>query len=263
MYHDSLYYPTGHGMPADNDHIPMPEGLLDRDLSSEILDVEVIDRGKGLPLVISFGGFGINPDTGRAQYAMQGFLKDSAVNQICVRDHFCCWYHNGISGASTDVASTVVYLRQLIDELQADRILCTGTSGGGHAAILFGTLLGVTGVIALNPQTLLQRGLKCYAEGHLYTLKWTDGEGTWDFTRNQQYADLLDLPPSDVRIEIIYGQDSLIDEFHSGRMNVLPNVHAEGVPGDHSTAIIRARDNGVLAQLFGDVLTYPIWNEDE
>lgn len=251
---DDLHYPYGPKADADNDHLKMPKGFLRRDLRKEPLDVEVIHRGKGLPLAITFGGFGINPDTGRAQYGMQDFLKNSEMNQICLRDHFSCWYHNGVLGASTDVASTVDYLHELIYEHKAPRVLCAGSSGGGYAAILFGTLLEAP-VIALNPQTLLQRGLKCFAHGHLYNLKWTDGKGTWDFTMKQQYADLLDLPPSSEPVEIVYGKDDPVDVFHSERMGVLPNVSLIPVPGDHSKAILDTRDSGLLTRLFDDVLT--------
>ncbi len=260
---EELYYPTGPWMPADNDELLPPDGFLDRQLGLEPRDVEVKVIKHGLPLVISFGGSGLDPDSGEARYGMQNFLQEGQVNSISLRDQYTCWFHNGVRGVSTDVATTVTYLTGAIQILQPSRVLCAGASAGGYAAILFGTLLNADGVIALCPQTLLQRGLKCQAHGYLYLLKWTDGEGTWDFKRKQQYADLLDLPESNSRVEIVYGTDDPVDVFHSERMRKFPNVTVETVPGTHGTAIIRTRDTGMLAQLFGDVLAVPIWSDDD
>lgn len=255
-----IAYKTGHMMPGDNDHLVPPDWFLNRRLADEPRDMQLHKRGVGLPTVITFSGAGLNPETGEAMYAMQAFLKDSAINVIMLRDQACAWFHGGVRGISTDVASTVQYLQRLLGLWNSSRVLCTGASAGGYAAILFGVLLNATGVIALNPQTLLKRGVQCQAHGWLYMLKWCDGEGTWTPTK-QQYADLLDLPPSDTRIEIVYGADDPVDCFHAERMSAWPNVHLDKQAGTHGTTIVQARDTGLLAQLFGDVLAVPIWED--
>lgn len=258
---ENIRYATGHMQPADNDHLAPPDWFLHRDLAAEPCDVQLLHRGQGLPTVITFSGAGLNPETGLAMYAMQAFLKDSLVNVIMLRDQACAWFHGGVRSVSTDVASTVEYLRTRLWEWDSPRLLCTGASAGGYAAILFGVLLNATGVIALNPQTLLKRGVQCQAHGWLYMLKFCDGKGSWDFSRKQQYADLLDLPPSDTRIEIVYGADDPVDCFHSERMSVWPNVHLDKQAGTHGTTILKARDTGLLAQRFGDVLAVPVWKD--
>jgi len=245
----SIYYRLGPGMPADNDDLVPPVYFLNRDISREPIDLEYIKKGANLPIVISFGGSGLDPDTGESRYAMQKFLKDSRVSQISVRDQYTCWFHNGIRGVSTDVMSTVDRLKELIADSGSKRVLCTGSSAGAYAAILFGTLLNATGVIALCPQTLLKRGIKCQAHGYLYLLKWADGQGT-----KQQYADLLDLPESEVPIELVYGTDDFVDVFHAERMQSLNNVHLVPVAGNHGTAILATRNSGLLSRLFSDAL---------
>jgi hypothetical protein len=239
-------------MPGDNDDLGPPAGFMGRIVGNESLDIQMVKKGDGLPLIITFGGCGIDPDTGRAQYALRNTLRDEDVNQIRLRDQYSCWFHNGVQGASTDIQSTVHYLRDLIQDFKADRILCSGASGGGYAAILFGSLLNVTGVVALAPQTILHRGIRCQAHGNLYLLKWTDGNGSWEHTK-QQYADLLDLPPSETKIFIVYGSQDLVDAYHAQRIQHRPNIQLKKVAGDHSTAIIGARDSGMLTTLLREM----------
>ncbi len=260
MTTDPLHFPTHPGAPADNDAAWPPDWFLNRDLPNEQLDLQVVNHSPGQPLVVTFGGFGVREPGANTQYAMQNFLKDSLVTQIQVRDNFTCWYHNGVMGFSTDVASTVTGLRNMIDNLEPDQVVCTGASGGGYASILFGTLLNVDGVIALTPQTHLERGLRCQAHGWLYLLKWTDGNGSWGFTQNQQYADLLDLPASEVKIDIVYGTGDAVDSYHAERMDALPNVTL--IPTDaagHGQTIVDYRDSGMLRELFKDTVAGEMW----
>ncbi len=224
-----------------NEHLPKPEGFSNRDISSEPLDVIVEDHGTKT-LVIAFGGCGMNPDTGESQYGYAGFLQQYDVSRILVRDHFLVWYLIGVRGLSTDVESTVISLQKLITEIQPQETLAVGTSGGGFAAILFGVLVGLDRVVAINPQTLLQRGVECYAHGNLYQIKWTNPS-------EEQYRDLTNLPETDTMVDIVYGKDSPVDYFHSNRMRVLSNIRVTEVEGDHGTAALAMRDDGRLEKI--------------
>jgi len=66
-------------------------------------------------------------------------------------DHMNC-YHNGISEISTNIDETVEYLKNELSSYK--KIIFIGTSCGGYAAIMFGSLLNVTTVIAFLPQTI-------------------------------------------------------------------------------------------------------------
>jgi hypothetical protein len=65
-----------------------------------------------------------------------------------------CWYQKGIHGFSTNVEETVVYLKKVIKPYK--RVVFIGTSAGGYAAILFGSLLNVDKVVAFVPQTIVK-----------------------------------------------------------------------------------------------------------
>lgn len=63
-------------------------------------------------------------------------------------------FHYGIDGISDSVESTVAYLEDKIKGYK--KVICMGVSSGGYAAILFGSLLDVSTVIAFIPQTILR-----------------------------------------------------------------------------------------------------------
>jgi len=63
-------------------------------------------------------------------------------------------YHKGIYGISTNIDETLVHLQGEIKNYK--NIYFIGVSSGGYAAILFGSILNVTGVMAFIPQTILR-----------------------------------------------------------------------------------------------------------
>lgn len=64
------------------------------------------------------------------------------------------WYQNGIQGITSSIEETVIYLKNEISKYHT--VTFIGTSSGGYAAILFGSLLFVDKVIAFYPQTILK-----------------------------------------------------------------------------------------------------------
>jgi hypothetical protein len=64
-----------------------------------------------------------------------------------------CWYHEGIKDITSSIEETKGYLREVITPYKT--VVFIGTSAGGYAAILFGSLLNVTSILAFIPQTML------------------------------------------------------------------------------------------------------------
>jgi hypothetical protein len=116
-------------------------------------------------LVVSFGSMGrapANPDDPNIDlndskyFDFFRFLPDNFKN-IDIHyywdpDQYC--YHKGIRGLSTDIDSTVKYLRERIGD-RYKKVIFMGLSGGGYAAILFGSLLNINHVVAFYPSTQL------------------------------------------------------------------------------------------------------------
>jgi hypothetical protein len=102
-------------------------------------------------LIVSFAGnaklFG-----GIPRFEFVQFLKQFDVSKHFYLDEHSDLYHKGLAGITSSIDETVTYLKNEIKDYK--RVLFLGNSGGGYAAILFGSLLEVTSVVAFVPQTI-------------------------------------------------------------------------------------------------------------
>ena len=64
------------------------------------------------------------------------------------------WYLGGLKGIGKNINHTLSFLKKQINNY--DNVIFTGISMGGYASILFGSLLKINHVIAVNPQTDLE-----------------------------------------------------------------------------------------------------------
>jgi predicted esterase YcpF (UPF0227 family) len=71
-------------------------------------------------------------------------------------DSHQCWYHKGIKDITNDIDETTEYLNNIIKNSNYEKVIFMGTSAGGYAAILFGSLCHVNHVITFIPQTILK-----------------------------------------------------------------------------------------------------------
>jgi hypothetical protein len=108
-------------------------------------------------LVVTFGGMG-GKFGGILPFEFSSFMKKSdvlkQVDQMFFVDKAQRHYLRGIGQISTDVAGTAAYLSSKIRGYK--NVVFVGTSAGGYAAILFGSLLRVASVLAFVPQTVLE-----------------------------------------------------------------------------------------------------------
>lgn len=114
--------------------------------------INVIDSDT---LIISFAGH--NKIFGRLQsFEFVNFLNKNFKNidKHFYIDKFVVSYHQGISGITNNIDETVEYLKNEIQKYK--KIIFIGVSSGGYAAILFGSLLNITNVVAFMPQTILR-----------------------------------------------------------------------------------------------------------
>lgn len=142
-------------------------------LQAELIDVDP-SRSSGSSrkrLIVSFAGL-MNKMGGIPQYEFRNFLTKNFpdADKIYYIDLHKKWYHRGIPGITSNVEETVAYLNTKIAGY--DEVIFIGTSAGGYAAILFGTLCSTTSpikVIGFIPQTILYP----YVErGHSQTRKF-------------------------------------------------------------------------------------------
>jgi hypothetical protein len=107
-------------------------------------------------LIISFNAHGkIFRDV--QSYDFFNFLEKnySHVSRYFYVDKYASCYHKGLQYKTTNIPETFEYLKKEIRHYK--RVIFIGLSSGGYAAILYGSLLGISDVIAFYPQTLLRR----------------------------------------------------------------------------------------------------------
>jgi hypothetical protein len=105
-------------------------------------------------LLVSFSGHDLRFYTGLPQFEFVNFFQKHFNN---ITRHFYIdknknSYHQGINGITTNVEETVEYLKNEIRDYK--NVIFVGSSAGGYAAILFGSLLNITSVLAFIPQTI-------------------------------------------------------------------------------------------------------------
>ncbi len=109
---------------------------------SEILILSFTSQGKTVRDVQSYDFFNFLEN--KFSYASRYFYLD--IHRRC--------YHKGIQDKSTNISETVEYLKHKVKKYK--QVIFIGLSSGGYAALLYGSLVGVSHVIAFFPQTILR-----------------------------------------------------------------------------------------------------------
>jgi len=139
-----------------------------------------------------------------------------AHKHIYVRDVFKQWYLTGINSEINSPERLLEFLQQ---ETKGYQIITVGSSSGGYAAILYGSLLKAMKVLAFNPQfeleSLLTTSEECidplifrYKDSPMYKYydlkKWMDTKtvdifyfystkSTWDKVQFEHTKDIPDI----------------------------------------------------------------------
>lgn len=138
-----------------------------------------------------------------------------------------CWYHKGIEGFTTNISETTDYLEKIISGYE--KVVFIGTSSGGYAAILFGSLLNISTVIAFIPQTILTRE-----------------------NLDEKYKNIKNMI-NDTTTYHVYGDTSFKDKnnihhiSHVENIREFKNVH---IVTKHVLSLPAMRDSGELDELF-------------
>jgi hypothetical protein len=115
----------------------------------------------GEPLLVAFGGFagklGATPP-----FEFFRLTHRLRVNKAYLRDLDQCWYHAGLRGITRGVADTADFLSGLVEASRAPRTVVFGSSMGGYAALLFGSMVDATAIHAFSPHISLRdrRGVR-------------------------------------------------------------------------------------------------------
>ena len=78
---------------------------------------------------------------------------ETASKHIFVRDVYKQWYLKGINDEIGSIEKLYEFLKA---ETEGYQVITVGSSAGGYAAVLFGSMLNATRVLAFNPQFEIQ-----------------------------------------------------------------------------------------------------------
>jgi hypothetical protein len=150
-----------------------------------------------------------------------------AYNLKFFTDHNKRWYHKGFRDLTTNIPESVSYLEKIISGY--NKVVFIGNSAGAYAALLFGSILNVSTVIAFQPQTLLKN----------------------HEALDKNYCDLKSLLNNTTAYHV-YGDMSVTDEKDNHHHNHLKNI--EGPLNVHTVYrpnlyLRNMRDSGELQQI--------------
>jgi len=175
-------------------------------------------------LLIAFGG--MQGGLGIPPFEFFRATADFPIKRMFVRDLRQAWYHHGIPDGGDDIEELAGHLERTIAPHQVDRLVVTGTSAGGYAALVFGALLGAETAISFAPQTVLELEALAAMGDHRWDreVERMHAKGWFD----ARWSDLRQaLPPArraDTRYELHYDPTMGFDREHCERL-----AHLEGV----------------------------------
>jgi dienelactone hydrolase len=200
-------------------------------------------------LLLAFGGMagrlGIPP------FEFLSMTGDLEVKRLFVRDLRQSWYHRGIPGYGSTLEEVAESLEGLIAEQDVDRLVVTGVSAGGYAALLFGCLLGADSVVALVPQGTIDADTfaKIGDPRQHDRLDQVTAEGALD----PKWTDLRTALPrerrADTKYMLFFDQDYQPDRVQAEHLAGLEGVELHPVPGGAHKVASKMRATGELERI--------------
>lgn len=169
-------------------------------------------------------------------FEFKNFLQEHypIYDQHFFIDKRTLWYTKGIDGITTNVDETIEYLRHITDGYKY--VIFIGASMGGFSALLYGSIINATHIIAFRPQTIIS----------------LDDNSEFD----PLYLDVVPFMNTTTNYHI-YGDSAITDEtdihafMHCQRIEQLPNVHLTAIP---DFDIKEYRNEGKLIEDFKNIL---------
>jgi hypothetical protein len=233
---------------------PVAEEQFRRDLESPEVPLSEDMAVDSSALLLAFGGMvgriGIPP------FEFFSLAGKIPVKRLFVRDLRQAWYHRGVPHHGATLAQVAESLRGLIAPHHVERLVVAGTSAGGYAALVFGTLLGADTVLCFAPQTVLDLELLARMDDHRWDhrLEPLAAAGVLD----PRFADLRCALPAARRADTayrIYFDEALhADRLHAERLGGIAGVRLYRFGhGSHNVAR-SLRERGALARVLEGAL---------
>jgi len=200
-------------------------------------------------LLIALGGQ--DSKVGMPPFEFFSATGEIPCKRLFVRDVNQAWYQMGLAGYGTNFVSVADTLRELISGQDVGRLVLAGASGGGYAALAFGTLLGADLVLCFAPQTTIDL-VKLHAiDDHRYDRRI--GEITDAGVVDPEWSDLngplAGARIADTRYHVFFADSHAQDRLHAERLLGLPGLRLYRFGrGGHNIARVM-RETGALEKV--------------
>jgi acetyl esterase/lipase len=213
-------------------------------------------------LLIAFGG--MYGRIGMPPFEFFSLAGAIPVKRLFVRDLHQAWYHRGMPGHGTTLTSVADSLGELLARHEVERLVVTGSSAGGYAALVFGTLLRADVVLCFAPQTVLDPGVLAAIGDHRWDahLEPLVRERALD----PRWDDLGTVLPGWTqhasRYEVYFDESLSVDRQHVERLRGLPNLRLYRFGRGRHHLVAELRDSGALARILQRALHAPVGSPD-
>ncbi len=242
---------TGGAPPAPAPRPSQQREPVDESTPALTFDLDDVDARTWL---ILFGGR--KNRVGLPPFEFFRVTQGIGTKRLFVRDLDQAWYHQGAREAGADIDEVAATLRRALDGQEHDRVVATGLSAGGYAALMFGTLLGVDTVLSFSPQTVIdpdvlaelddqrwKAPLEELKDAGLLDPRWLDLRESLPRARNGQ-----------TRCEIHYDASFTVDRRHAERLANVDGVDLYPREGGGHNVPKAMRDSGELAGVLSRAL---------
>jgi pimeloyl-ACP methyl ester carboxylesterase len=206
-------------------------------------------------LLMAFGG--MLGQLGMPPFEFFKATGDIPVKRLFVRDIHQSWYQRGIPGDGSTIDETAHALAELISRHGVRRLVTAGSSAGGYAALVFGTLLEADTVLSFGPQTVLDPDVLARWDDH----RWDEqlyglvSDGRLDTRWVDLGRSLPAVRRGDTRYEVYYDPTCEPDRLHAERLADVPGVSMHRLEAGGAHNIARAmRESGELERVLQGAL---------
>jgi len=196
-------------------------------------EYKIINGSKNL--IISFGGISLKFG-GILPFEFLHYLSSMYKNNCDLFffiDSHQSWYHKGIKDITNNIDETVLYLNNIIKDGNYEKVIFMGTSAGGYASILFGSLCNnVTHVISFIPQTIIKNPI------------------------NLKYSNLKNIINENTKY-ILYGDKSITDIHDNHCISHCINIECflnVKIIKNQGCDLKKIRDSGFIKNIIDDII---------
>jgi hypothetical protein len=193
-------------------------------------------------LLVSFSGLKRNPEKAPG-FSLRGTLAGLEVKKLYLRDLNKAWFLRGLRGVTANVEETAAFLRAEAASVAARRVILTGYSFGGFAALLYGALFRADEVHAISPQTFISFWKRLRCKDH----RWQRYVWKLHFGKTRRFHDLRPLlSTARTQLHVYFARDSRLDACHGAHVHGLAGVMIhEYATGSHRL-VTALRESGEL-----------------